>query len=105
MATPVSRSPVNGIKIAAEVGVVEVNNVNSDVDGFNSLISSYCNVEKGTSVVFLELPSPPATSELRLEYLDQLRRLTDGLPPTLLGLGLQQVTSEALMQVEMPCVD
>ncbi|VUZ47355.1 unnamed protein product [Hymenolepis diminuta] len=87
---------LQGLRIEAEVGVVEVNNVISDVDAFNSLISSHCNVEKGTSVVFLELPSPPTTSELRLEYLDQLRRLTDGLPPTLLGLGLQQVTSEAL---------
>nr|CUU97382.1 hypothetical transcript [Hymenolepis microstoma] len=82
--------------LLAEVRVVEVNNANLEVDALNSLISSHCNVEKGTSVIFLELPSPPVTDELKLEYLDQLRRLTDGLPPTLLGLGLQQVTSEAL---------
>ncbi|VDO05553.1 unnamed protein product [Rodentolepis nana] len=87
---------LQGLRIEAEVRVVEVNNANLEVGALNSLISSHCNVENGTSVVFLELPSPPASSELRLEYLDQLRRLTDGLPPTLLGLGQQQVTSEAL---------
>ncbi|KAM7542038.1 hypothetical protein Aperf_G00000004130 [Anoplocephala perfoliata] len=91
-----AKEVLQGLRIEAEVRVVEVNNANSDVDAFNTLISSHCNTENGTSVIFLELPRPPTDKELQLEYLDRLRRLTEGLPPTLLGLGLQEVTSEAL---------
>lgn len=74
----------------------------NEVETVNHLISSHCNAERGTSVVFLRLPLPPSSpqqissEESKLSYLDQLRRLTEDLPPTLLGLGMQEVTSDSL---------
>ncbi|KAL5108289.1 Solute carrier family 12 member 9 [Taenia crassiceps] len=95
---------LQGLRIEAEVHVVEFGRQSgeNEVEAINHLISSYCNAEKGTSVVFLRLLLPPSSSqqtsneESKLTYLDQLRGLTEDLPPTLLGLGMQEVTSDSL---------
>ncbi|EUB60462.1 Solute carrier family 12 member [Echinococcus granulosus] len=96
---------LQGLRIEAEVHVVEFDHRSNEneVETINHLISSHCNTEKGTSVVFLRLPPlPPASSQQalneasKLTYLDKLRGFTEDLPPTLLGLGMQEVTSASL---------
>jgi hypothetical protein len=42
------------------------------------------------------LPVPPADPSLWPEYVDQLTKLTDGLPPTLLVNGISPVTTTTL---------
>ncbi|CDS39350.1 cation chloride cotransporter [Echinococcus multilocularis] len=96
---------LQGLRIEAEVHVVEFDHRSNEneVETINHLVSSHCNTEKGTSVVFLRLPPlPPASSQQalneasKLTYLDKLRGFTEDLPPTLLGLGMQEVTSASL---------
>ena len=74
-----------------------------NVEAVNRLVASYSNTENGTSVVFIPLPQPPDASfqnrpneEDKRFYLESLRILTEGFPPTFLGLGMQEVTSDSL---------
>uniref|UniRef100_F1KUJ3 Solute carrier family 12 member 9 n=1 Tax=Ascaris suum TaxID=6253 RepID=F1KUJ3_ASCSU len=48
------------------------------------------------AICLLNLPTPPLDASLSERYLDVIRGLTDGLPPTLLVHGLSSVISTAL---------
>uniref|UniRef100_A0A0M3I453 Solute carrier family 12 member 9 n=1 Tax=Ascaris lumbricoides TaxID=6252 RepID=A0A0M3I453_ASCLU len=48
------------------------------------------------AICLLNLPTPPLDASLSERYLDVIRSLTDGLPPTLLVHGLSSVISTAL---------
>lgn len=67
----------------------------SFVKSVNEMIKRNSN---DTAVCFLNMPVPPSSNELEKHenYLNQLRRLTDDLPPTLLVYGLSSVISTAL---------
>ncbi|VDO40535.1 unnamed protein product [Onchocerca flexuosa] len=48
------------------------------------------------AVCLLNLPTPPKDVSYSEQYLEVIRHLTDGLPPTLLVHGLSSVISTAL---------
>ncbi|VDP56425.1 unnamed protein product [Heligmosomoides polygyrus] len=61
---------------------------------FNDMIKRY---SEEAAITLLNLPLPPDDANLHAErYLDQIRRLTDSLPPTLLVHGVSSVISTAL---------
>uniref|UniRef100_A0A1I7XU76 SLC12 domain-containing protein n=1 Tax=Heterorhabditis bacteriophora TaxID=37862 RepID=A0A1I7XU76_HETBA len=66
----------------------------SYLSAFNDMIKR--NSEEA-AITLLNLPLPPDNAELLAErYLEQIRRLTDSLPPTLLVHGVSSVISTAL---------
>ena len=72
----------------------EYSKVDSEfLSNINQMIVSY---SKRTSVTFLYLPRPPSDKDEHVLYLDQLRELTENLPPTVLVHGLHAVTSTTL---------
>lgn len=94
-------SLLKNLRITAEVNIVPLDLTSCSSERFrliksiNQTIKSFCDVD--TTAVFLYLPKPPKfESGDAQDYLDQLKYLTDDLPPTLLAHGLHEVTSTEL---------
>ena len=64
------------------------------VHALNEMIRRHS--DTNTSVIFLNLPAPPERPIDYGRYMDNLRAITDQLPPTLLVHGLTSVISTAL---------
>ena len=66
---------------------------NEYVQGINQLVKVQCT---NTAITFMYLPKPPAIAQHHKLYLDQLKMLSDDLPPTVFVNGIHPVTSTTL---------
>ncbi|PIO52685.1 hypothetical protein TELCIR_26007 [Teladorsagia circumcincta] len=82
----------NGPAITTQRPTVEL--PASYLTAFNDMIKRY---SEEAAITLLNLPLPPDDVNPNADrYLDQIRRLTDALPPTLMVHGVSSVISTAL---------
>jgi len=84
---------IHDLRIDAQVAPVELNDTSPNIDDFASLNATMREKSKNTCLVIAKLPPPPADLDLAESYIDSMNTLTEGLPPTVLLSGVENVST------------